>query len=287
MLIFHTSPSTRSQVLTISEPLISTCSPDAVQHLAPFLHHKNEGVRITTIKAMNNIESEDATTALLPLLKSSNPKVLVQVIRKFASVKMTDRIELVTQFLSHSDGRVRAMALHVMTAMSAYNQVREIAPLLHDLDPLVRVAAISALGELCTPNLVNLISPLLKDPDTDVRLAALQYLEGEGAAALPVILPFLNDTEDNLRRAAVNMVGHVGSPPHIKSLTPLLGHDDWYTQIRAAHAIAYIGRCWDVPIPWEIVSESMRKSMDSFKSTVECLALQCLAASQNDKTPMR
>ncbi|MEL7084084.1 MAG: HEAT repeat domain-containing protein [Cyanobacteria bacterium J06597_1] len=92
-------------------------------------------------------------------------------------------------------------------------------------DPLQASAlrAIAVTGTASEPTTALKILPLLQDSDGDVRQAAIDALSQlQARSHLNQILPRLRDRDSVVQQAAIRAVGHLGNPQHASHLEPFL-----------------------------------------------------------------
>jgi HEAT repeat protein len=116
---------------------------------------------------------------------------------------------------------------------------------------------------------------MLHDPNPTVRKTVLENLGNDSPSFLNLIMNFLTDKDEQIRRTAIQRLGQLGTQDSVKVLRPLLAHKDQFTQLSAGVAIAEIGRRTHAPVAWEEVSPMINQEMVSFRSTLEALVRLC------------
>lgn len=137
-------------------------------------------------------------------------------------------------------------------------------------NPMVRLEAAKLAKRENDPRLASALTPLLNDPSKEIRLTAadsLTYIGGE--EEVPALAAALSDSDREVRLAAVNALGrikderavvpllkllqserepysiiwalgNIGSSVALDALTPMLDHEDSYTQYQARRALLKI-----------------------------------------------
>jgi HEAT repeat protein len=250
-------------------------TPEAVPLIEPFLRHRVTRVKLTAIKAMGNNESGAAAAALRPLLRSASPKILECTIDNLAKIKPREAVEIFVPFLNHADPAVRTAAVNVIGINKEFKDVSVLSRLLQDANAKVRTATVATIGKIQPPNTFILLSPMLHDPNPTVRKTVLENLGNDSPSFLNLIMNFLTDKDEQIRRTAIQRLGQLGTQDSVKVLRPLLAHKDQFTQLSAGVAIAEIGRRTHAPVAWEEVSPMINQEMVSFRSTLEALVRLC------------
>lgn len=108
-----------------------------------------------------------------------------------------------------------------------------------DSDPSVRWAAIDLLYRVGDPRAMKILEGALKmDTESQVRQNALEILRGKNSAQ--EILPALNDSEKDIRKAALMALGEVGDPVHTPEMLRALNDVEPDVRMQALHAIGRI-----------------------------------------------
>ena len=117
-----------------------------------------------------------------------------------------------------------------------------------DRDVNVRINAVGSIGELGGAEVQTDLVELLDDKERDVRLAALRALASERfAGALPEIGRLLIE-EDDLRSAAVDVLGNLGSAEAVPLLQQVAGDEDDDVRTRVAFALGKLRDPRGVPV---------------------------------------
>jgi HEAT repeat protein len=109
-------------------------------------------------------------------------------------------------------------------------------------DPLIRSEIIKTLGEYPIPTAVPVLKAALQDPDADVRIAACDaWGKRPNADAAELLVGILkNDTEQDVRLAAVRGLGQTRDQRAIAALGDMLAESDPAMQRRAVLSLQTI-----------------------------------------------
>lgn len=113
-----------------------------------------------------------------------------------------------------------------------------LAERLHHPDPTVRFRA--TLDAAATAPLPELIDLLRRDPEAGVREVATWALVQHGAAALPAIVPHLDDSDPGVRLQMAHALGKLADPAGIGPLAWLLNDTDEAVAAKAAFSLGQI-----------------------------------------------
>jgi HEAT repeat protein len=139
---------------------------------------------------------------------------------------------------------VRAAALMNLGRLDRPDTTSFVTQRLTDVEPAIRYAAIAGLSDKIAgqPNLIENINPLLNDTEWEVRQAAVQAISMVDLPQVPELLaPRLRDDIGPVRLSAVaGFADRVTSQPALfENVRPLLDDKEW--QVRAA-AVEVAGR---------------------------------------------
>jgi len=153
------------------------------------------------------------------------------------------RIDVLIPLLKDPDPEVRTMAAHAIEHLEASSGVKEILHILKTGDMGARISAIYALGEIGGEKVITPLVYCAGRPEDDIRSAAVEIL-GRLAepSTLPILLERLNDQNAAIQARAVTAVSNF--PPTAAlcgHLRPFLKANDGNLEAEAALAMAKLG----------------------------------------------
>ena len=107
-----------------------------------------------------------------------------------------------------------------------------------------------ALRELSSANYLlppEDIIPLLKSTESEVRVIAIELLIRIGKKSVPSILELLSDSDENIRKIALDVLKNISTPEAEEHLIRLLFDDDINVAIGAAESLGKCGTQKSVP----------------------------------------
>jgi AAA family ATP:ADP antiporter len=200
------------------------------------LHHESPDVRRRTLEVLRALDRRDARAGVERLIGDEDAAVRAEAIRTFTALTGAEAVGLLVSKLRDRDPRARGAAIVGVLQLAADDPSRRLAratleDMLTDEDPLVRREAARALGGSPAAALETRMTALLKDPDPEVVRAAVrgvrtwaardgvsfrfvpilisllrerrlkhdvrEALHAHGQRALPVLVHFLNDPQEN------------------------------------------------------------------------------------------
>ncbi|MEM9567707.1 MAG: HEAT repeat domain-containing protein, partial [Cyanobacteria bacterium P01_E01_bin.34] len=167
--------------------------------------------------------------------------------------------------LQDGDREVRQAAVDALSHLRAHSHLNQILPRLHDREPAVQQAAIQAVGHLGGPQHAYLLRPFLLIPPTsaatpqsplspvntaplDLRLATIQALAELGASNYSAeLVPFLLNSNPQLRQAASQALGQLNARDRIPDLVRLLEDPRWQARDAASQALGFLEATSTIP----------------------------------------
>ncbi|WP_299493128.1 HEAT repeat domain-containing protein, partial [Acaryochloris sp. IP29b_bin.137] len=129
------------------------------------------------------------------------------------------------KFLEDPDFSVRRSAVEALADLKTEAAIPELLKLLEDPDFSVRRSAVQALASLKTEAAIPGLLKLLEDPDSSVRWSAVEALaifENLNLQAIMLLTKFSYDSEADLRRRAVQILGNIDNEAVIDPLIKIL-----------------------------------------------------------------
>lgn len=138
-------------------------------------------------------------------------------------------------FLKDSDPWFRETAVRGLTNWTQNHSLLEIVKMLDDSDLQVRRQAVRSLGEMKDGRASE---PLAKQlAIKDHRSDAMRALQQIGSAAEPAVWPYLVHADNDVKRAACDVLHDIGTKASLPKLEPLKAHRDVMISTGADHAI--------------------------------------------------
>jgi len=149
--------------------------------------------------------------------------------------------QIMIGLLSHPEPRIRWTTVGMLAYLLDYRIIPEITRLLTDPDVLVRSAAVYAVGCSQDEKVIPALVKSMSDPDqfADVRNAALYSLERwENKLSLKSeLIKLLSDPDSDLRRGAVEAIGHARIREAMPALLIRLADPDAEVRLNAIWAL--------------------------------------------------
>jgi HEAT repeat protein len=180
----------------------------AVQPLTAVLKDKDDEVRWAAAKALLQIGDTRAVGPLIAALQDSDCSVREAAVDALGQIGGARAIEHLVAALKDEDGDVRQAAAHALAQIGA-PAVEPLIALYKKTD--FRVPAVKALGQIGGTRAVEFLVAALKDKDIDVRRAATEALGRIGTPATEPLLAALKDVD--VRQAAAGALDDIGWQP--------------------------------------------------------------------------
>jgi HEAT repeat protein len=153
------------------------------------------------------------------------------------------RINVLIPLLKDPDPDVRTIVAHSIEHLEASSDIKETLHILKTGNMGARIAAIYALGEIGGPVVINPLVYCAGRPEDDLRAAAVEIL-GRLAdpSTLPVLLERLKDQNTAIQSRAVTALSNFPATPALcDQLRPFLKAGDGDLDAEAALAMAKLG----------------------------------------------
>ncbi|MBO4369115.1 MAG: HEAT repeat domain-containing protein [Desulfovibrio sp.] len=148
--------------------------------------------------------------------------------------------DVVFSLISHHNQEVQEMALEACINLNSADLNERFRVMLREGDVVHRMMAVYALGRYSVMENINELSVGLEDEDPGVRRMSVEAFFNIGADAerfLPRILPCLADPDKDVRMAAVDLLGQIGTPQMMHHLMEALNDENDWVRIRAIEAL--------------------------------------------------
>ncbi|KAF9430998.1 hypothetical protein BGZ76_000625 [Entomortierella beljakovae] len=251
--------SVRSSAATALGQIFSSAS---IQLLLNALKDKDSFVRVTAVKALENLSSVP-TSAIEPLingLKDADKVVRLSSVRVLGSQSdlPPSAIQSLIDALNDEYSYIKSAAAKTLGSQSVYPQsaIPHLVNILRDSDMDVRISAVEALGKspiLPLSALQHLITTL-KDPYWSVRSSAIKALSNQQTLPPLVIqslVDSLGDRDEHVRLLAIKALRDQKPLPSL-AIQPLIDllmdqYQDWKVKSSAAEALGSQSTLSNIP----------------------------------------
>ncbi len=190
---------------------------------------------------------------------------------------------LLDAFMHDPDAEVRKIAMKAAGIRKAGVAVPRLGEAFADPDIAVRVAAVTAIAEFRTPMLVEDLLAMLGGADEELdytiikalgmmtakgaESALLEYLQKGGlsrrleytlletlgkisatSASELIRCHYLNSTEPDLRRLAVEILGQLGDTNSLQAVESALADSHWSVRVAVLHVLGKLGGVREIPL---------------------------------------
>ncbi len=215
---------------------------DHSQLMLARLNDKNPGVRIAALRALRELGDPNVASALFEALSQPSDQVrdlIYEILKDFG----THSIPYLMDSLSDEYWVGRSLAAHALTDMGT-EAVAPLVKVLEGQDKERRFWAIKILGKMQEKSAYKVIKRFLNDSDPEIRMAAIEsmgsYLNPE---VVPSIIERFTDSSWIVRKYASKALvhfGHHGVPFLLKALESEI-EDVRYWSLRALGGIQPLG----------------------------------------------
>lgn len=200
--------------------LADTSSDDAVAAIAELITDKDKDVRALGMQQVREeAKGADATkkfAAMLPKLPSS---LQVELLGALAARGDKTARTAVLDCLKSGEPSVRVAAILAMGPLGETADVPLVAKKLASADKAERNAAETSLTQFCGTSINSAVAAEMKSASPDVRVLLIRVLEQRRAVDnVPDILEAVQDSNPNVRSAAMAALGRFAGPEHVASM---------------------------------------------------------------------
>ncbi len=137
--------------------------------------------------------------------------------------------------LSSEDNIIRHDAVMNLGECESQEAIEILVELLQDRSPIIKDEAVNSLITVGGEHVAKAIVPLLYEDEVYLSNIAVEILGRLGEVALPFVIPVLCETDDDVLKFAIDVVGHIGSKEPVEFLLPHLSHKN--PNIKSATAV--------------------------------------------------
>jgi HEAT repeat protein len=214
----------------------------AFEALLGLVGHEDPAVRQAVIAELNSIGHPDMASRTAALLRDRNPHVRESAVRIAGYFGFRECADDLIASCADAEPAVRRAAIEHLAFLDDERVFDTLAPALSDSDPRIRAAAVQAIVRVDDPAVAASLTAALRDRDAWVRYFAARGLgELRHAPALDEITHLaLDDPAGQVRLAAIDSLGRIGSPAAVPALAALSVCDDPERAIAAVDALGNI-----------------------------------------------
>lgn len=222
----------------------------AFEGLLALLGDADPAVRQAAVAALNSIGHPDMPARVLPLLEDRDESIRESALRIAGYFGYPECFDAVLARTRDESEAVRRAAVESLPFFDDPRAVSALAQALERDTPAVRAGAASALGRIGTPEALDTLAKGLDDPDAWVRFATLRALGPIRDARFgPRLLDALrDDPAPQVRLAAIDAVGRMGTAEALDALEPLTRSADPDLADAAIRAIGHIEGAAPLPM---------------------------------------
>jgi HEAT repeat protein len=155
---------------------------------------------------------------------------------------MTDELrKRIAALLADGDPDARRHAADELSSEGGLAAVAALAAALQDESKGVRDAAARSLLTLGGNNVPRAIVEYIADRNITTRNLASELLVKMGTRSVPAIVPYLQDSDHDVRKFAVDILGLIGSREPVSPMLPLLHDRDENVVVSTVEALGNIG----------------------------------------------
>lgn len=147
----------------------------------------------------------------------------------------------ISALLSHDDPNVRRQAAEELASEGSFGAVSALASALRDENTGVRDAVSLALLSIGGSNVPRAIVEYIADANFVTRNLAGDLLIKCGEASVMPLLPYLQDSDRDVRKFAVDILGLIKNKDSVKYVVKLLNDSDENVVVSAAESLGNIG----------------------------------------------
>ncbi|HEY9642612.1 MAG TPA: HEAT repeat domain-containing protein [Coleofasciculaceae cyanobacterium] len=189
-------------------------TPDVVQTL---LSSEDFGERLRGVNQLRQLDPAIAFQMIQPVVGDRNVRVRYAAVSQLSTLGVQNlnlSLEILRRcLLEDPEADVQAAAADSIGALKLVDAFEDLERLYHSSEWLVQFSIIAALGELGDIRAFGLLETALKSEVELVRTAAIGSLGELGdERAVPLLLPFVSDSDWQTRYRVAQALSHFKSP---------------------------------------------------------------------------
>jgi HEAT repeat protein len=243
----------------------------AASRLIKALDHYDPAIRAGAAQVIGRLGLKAASDGLLKAVNDSNAAVRYESIRALGAIRDARAVQAITDQLTYYErGEGARAAMSALALISHPSSLQVFQARLADKDPDLRRAAAEGMARVGDAKVVadfvfavnqdeseavraamafalhmkgyaNYLGRLIDLMDNDATARQAQaYLIEIGPAAVPFILPRLQEPDEGVRKHLARVLGALGGDKTVTVLTPMKNDPDREVAVAATHAIERI-----------------------------------------------
>ncbi len=203
-------------------------TPESVEKL---LNSDNFGDRLRGLNQLRQLKKAKAFQMVQPLLQDENARVRYSAVSQFDTLGTEDlqtSLKLLRdRLLNDSEVDVQAAAADALGGLKIAEAFEDLEKLYHSTSEwLIQFSIIAALGEMGDPRGFKLLQEALDSGNNLLQTAAIgSFGELKDPHALPLLIPYAEDPDWQIRYRLVQALGHIGGNETHSTLEKLAGDE--------------------------------------------------------------
>ena len=232
------------------------------------LSGKDAIVKSHLISVISKFDTPEVHAALEEQLKDKSRVVRQAALAGIANMEGAFSLEAICNLLLDSDLDVMNKAVDVIVSMNQPETVKFLLPALKSEAEFSRRAAVEVLNEVGNSDSIKyLLEAVSQDEDWWVRSRASDALARIGGDRVrSAVLELIKDKDENVRRAAIEIINTSPDKSTVDHLIAATKDDDWWVRERAADALAEIGDKRAIPALKEMLQRKDRSLAVAIKA---------------------
>jgi len=249
--------------------------PRAVPPLIRYIQKTkyDENGMMFAVEALALLKDIRAIEPLTVLYQNPNPRFRALAVKTLGQFDDPRTLKIVTTALNDENSKVRYTAEQTMRKMPQKLRQKSAEYLTRDLKSLnvkIRLNTIRRLERIQNPDTVNALAAALHDPLYEIRDLAQCILIRIGKPSLPAVLKILNDSDKNVRKEAVIILGCIKDPSTIQALEIATKDSDHSVANAAVDALSKIKGFNMLPVLLDQL-----KNTKNFDSSIVSALVRC------------
>lgn len=218
-------------------------TPESVQQL---LSSEDLGDRLRAVNQLRQLEPETAFVLIQPAVIDRDTRVRYAAVSQLSSLGVQDRslaLQLLREcLLNDPEADVQAAAADAIGALKLREAFEELRQVYHNTSEwLIKLSIVAALAELGEPKGFELLEDALQGDNDLIRTVAIGAMGELGdPRAIPLLLPYANDPDWQIRHRVAQALVHLGATPEAEETLKQLAQDDVEPVAQAAQRLNQI-----------------------------------------------
>lgn len=222
--------------------LSEIATEEIVPDLIARLEGKDQSIKAHIIELLSRFPRDDVGRAIENQLLDKNKLVRRIAITALDKMPGNRNIELIASMLRDSDLETRNKAVDLVVRIRHPDTMKYLLDVLRDESDDSRRAAVEVLNGIADVATLKHLLAALEDSDWWVRSRASDAIAKIGGPkVMDAVLKLVGDENENIRRAAVEILNQTKDQRSVGHLIKATEDADWWVRDRAADALAEIG----------------------------------------------